>query len=74
MIGFYVVAKGIMTRDGKFVVHYGGTYKVFDIDRMVNAESPMFLIYSDRKMFEYVDSYYFEPDNDDDDDDLRGNI
>lgn len=69
MSEFYVVAKGIMTRDGKLVVHNGGTYKVFDTDRMINAESPMFLIYSDREMFEYVDSYYFKPDDDDDDDD-----
>ena len=50
MSEFYVVAKGIMTRDGKLVVHNGGTYKVFDIDRMINAESP------------YV-SYLFRPRN-----------
>ena len=74
MIGFYVVAKDTMMRDGQVVIERNQGYEVFNIDRMTNAESPMFLIYSERERFEYVDSCHFKPDykDENDDDDLWG--
>ena len=76
MIGFYVVAKDTMMRDGQVVIERNQGYEVFNIDRMTNAESPMFLIYSERERFEYVDSCHFKPDykDENDDDDLWGVI
>ena len=69
MIGFYVVAKDTMTRDGQVVIERNQDYEVFNIDRKINTESPMFLIYSERGRFEDVDSCHFRPDYEDDDDD-----
>lgn len=76
MIGFYVVAKGSMMRDGQVVIERDQDYEVFNIDRMINAESPMFLIYSKQGKFEYIDSCHFKPDYEDenDDDDLGGGV
>lgn len=72
MTEFYVVAKVSMRQDGQNVIEQNQDYKVFDVDRMINTESPMFLIYSERGRFEYIDSYNFKPnceDEEDDDDD-----
>lgn len=69
MINSVVIAKTTLRKDGQVVIEQSQDYELFDVNRMVNAERPDFLIYSERERFEYVDSFYFRPDYDDDEED-----